>query len=78
VIECVVKPLCVFKVTVSKPAGTKNPTMLSVGVAQDGCNPGDFDGLNAPESRFLKPQVNHDANRSKHINKQKQYLTFSN
>jgi hypothetical protein len=32
--ECVVKPLRVVKVTRSKPAGTKNPTMLKVGVAQ--------------------------------------------
>jgi len=28
--ECVVKPLLVEKVTGSKPAGTKNPTMLRV------------------------------------------------
>jgi hypothetical protein len=33
VMECVVKPLCDVKVTGSKPAGTKNPTMLRVGVA---------------------------------------------
>jgi hypothetical protein len=57
--ECVVKPLCVVKVTGSKPTGTKNPTMLRVGVAQAGCrSPGDFDGLDAPESWFLKPRVN--------------------
>jgi hypothetical protein len=31
--ECVVKPLCDVKVTSSKPVGTKNPTMLRVGVA---------------------------------------------
>jgi hypothetical protein len=39
VTECVVKPLCDVKVTGSKPAGTKNPTMLRVGVAQAGCDP---------------------------------------
>jgi hypothetical protein len=33
VTECVVKPLCVEKVTGLKLAGTKNPTMLRVGVA---------------------------------------------
>ena len=37
--ECVVKPLRDVKVTGSKPAGTKNPTMLRVGVAQAGCDP---------------------------------------
>jgi hypothetical protein len=52
VTKCVVKPLCDVKVTGSKPAGTKNPT-----------KPGDFDGIDAPESWFLKPQVNHVANR---------------
>jgi hypothetical protein len=40
VTKCVVKPLCVVKVTGSKPVGTKNPTMLRVGVAQAGCDPG--------------------------------------
>jgi hypothetical protein len=39
VTECVDKPLCDVKVTGSKPAGTKNPTMLRVGVAQAGCDP---------------------------------------
>jgi len=39
VTECVVKPLRDVKVTGLKPAGTKNPTMLRVGVAQAGCNP---------------------------------------
>jgi hypothetical protein len=39
VTECVVKPLHDVKVTGSKPAGTKNPTMLRVGVAQAGCDP---------------------------------------
>ena len=39
VTECVVKPLRDVKVTSSKPAGTKNPTMLRVGVAQAGCDP---------------------------------------
>jgi hypothetical protein len=39
VTECVVKPLCVVKVTGSKPAGKKNPTMLRVGVAQARCDP---------------------------------------
>jgi hypothetical protein len=41
VTECVVKSLHVIKVTgsSSKPAGTKNPTMLRVGVAQAGCDP---------------------------------------
>jgi hypothetical protein len=32
--ECVVKPLCDIKVTGSKPAGTKNPTMLKIGVTK--------------------------------------------
>jgi hypothetical protein len=39
VTECVVKPLRVVKVTGSKSAGTKNPTMLMVGVAHAGCDP---------------------------------------
>jgi hypothetical protein len=39
VTECVVKLLCDVKVTGSKPMGTKNPTMLRVGVAQAGCDP---------------------------------------
>jgi hypothetical protein len=39
VTECVVKPLRDVKVTGLKPAGTKNPTMLRVGVAQAGCDP---------------------------------------
>jgi hypothetical protein len=39
VTECVVKSLHVVKVIGSKPAGTKNPTMLRVGVAQAGCDP---------------------------------------
>jgi len=39
VTECVVKPLRDVKVIGSKPAGTKNPTMLRVGVAQAGCDP---------------------------------------
>jgi hypothetical protein len=39
VTECVVKPLRDVKVTGSKLAGTKNPTMLRVGVAQAGCDP---------------------------------------
>jgi hypothetical protein len=39
VTKCVVKPLRDVKVTGSKPAGTKNPTMLRVGVAQAGCDP---------------------------------------
>jgi hypothetical protein len=38
VTECVVKPLRDVKVTGSKPAGTKNPTMLKVGVAQTQIN----------------------------------------
>jgi hypothetical protein len=37
--ECVVKALCDVKVTSSKPAGTKTPSMLRVGVAQVGCDP---------------------------------------
>ena len=37
--ECVVKPLRDVKVIGSKPGGTKNPTMLRVGVAQAGCDP---------------------------------------
>jgi hypothetical protein len=36
VTKCVVKPLRDVKVTGSKPARTKNPTMLRVGVAQAG------------------------------------------
>jgi hypothetical protein len=39
VTECVVKALRDVKVTGSKPAGTKNPAMLRVGVAQAGCDP---------------------------------------
>jgi hypothetical protein len=39
VTECVVKALCDVKVTGSKPAGTKNPAMLRVGVAQARCDP---------------------------------------
>jgi hypothetical protein len=39
VTECVVKALCDVKVIGSKPAGTKNPAMLRVGVAQAGCDP---------------------------------------
>ena len=39
VTECVVKPLHVVKVTGSKPTGTKNPTMLRVGMAQAGYDP---------------------------------------
>jgi hypothetical protein len=38
VMECAVKPLDV-KVIGSKPARTKNPTMLRVGVAQARCDP---------------------------------------
>jgi hypothetical protein len=37
--ECVVKALSDVKVTGSKLVGTKNPTMLRVGVAQAGCYP---------------------------------------
>ena len=37
--ECVVKPLRDVKVTGLKLAGTKNPSMLRVGVAQVGCDP---------------------------------------
>jgi hypothetical protein len=39
VTECVVKELCDVKVTSSKPVGTKNQSMLRVGVAQAGCDP---------------------------------------
>jgi hypothetical protein len=39
VTECSMKALRDIKVTGSKPAGTKNPSMLRVGVAQAGCNP---------------------------------------
>jgi hypothetical protein len=45
--------------------------MLRVGVAQAGCDPFDFDGLDAPESRFLKPQVNRVPTGPAQINKQK-------
>jgi hypothetical protein len=38
VTECVVKALHDVKVIGSNPAGTKNPAMLRVGVAQAGCN----------------------------------------
>jgi hypothetical protein len=34
-------------------------------------SPGDFDDLDAPESRFLKPQVNHEPTGPAQINKQK-------
>ena len=37
--ECVVKALRDVKVTGSKPAGTKHPAVLKVGVAQAGCDP---------------------------------------
>ena len=37
--ECVVKPLRDVKVTGLKLAGTKNPSMLRVGVAHSRCNP---------------------------------------
>jgi hypothetical protein len=37
--ECVVKVLRDVKVIGSKPTGTKNPSMLRVGVAQAGCDP---------------------------------------
>jgi hypothetical protein len=48
-----------LKSLVQNVVGQKNPTMLRVGVAQVGCNPRvDFDGLDAPESRFLKPRAN--------------------
>jgi hypothetical protein len=39
VMECIVKALHDVKVIVSKPAGTKNPSMLRVGVAHVGCDP---------------------------------------
>jgi hypothetical protein len=39
VTECVVKALYDVKVTGSKPTGTKNLAMLTVGVAQAGCDP---------------------------------------
>jgi hypothetical protein len=39
VTECVVKALLDVKVTGLKPVGTKNPSMLRVGVAQAGCDP---------------------------------------
>jgi hypothetical protein len=39
VTKCVVKALCDVKVIGSKPTGTKNSTMLRVGVAQVGCDP---------------------------------------
>ena len=35
---------------------------------------GDFDGLDAPELWFLKPQVNPDTNTFGHINKQKKNM----
>jgi hypothetical protein len=63
VTECVVKPLRDVKVTGSKPAGIKNPTMLRVVWLRHRCDPrDDFNGLDAHESRFLK--------RSQQINKQ--------
>jgi hypothetical protein len=37
--ECVVKALHDVKVIGLKLAGTKNPSMLRVGVAQAGCDP---------------------------------------
>jgi hypothetical protein len=39
VTECVFKALRDVKVTGSKPARTKNPSMLRVGVDQVGCDP---------------------------------------
>jgi hypothetical protein len=39
VTECVVKAPHDVKVISSKPAGTKNPVILRVGVAQAGCDP---------------------------------------
>jgi len=36
---CALKALCDVKATGSKPMGTKNPTMLRVGVDQVGCDP---------------------------------------
>jgi hypothetical protein len=38
-IECALKVLRDVKVTSSKLTGTKNPTMLRVGVAQAECDP---------------------------------------
>jgi hypothetical protein len=37
--ECAVKAFLDVKVTGSKPAGTKNPSMLRVGVVQARCDP---------------------------------------
>jgi hypothetical protein len=64
VTECVVKPLRDVKVTSSKPAGTKKSNHVKgwCGSGQVRSS-GDFDSLDAPESRFLKPQVNRVANR---------------
>ena len=39
VTECAVKALYDVKFIDLKPVGTKNPTMLRVGVAQTGCDP---------------------------------------
>jgi hypothetical protein len=39
-------------------------------------SPGDFDGLDALESWFLKQQVNLDANRFDHINKKRKIEYF--
>jgi hypothetical protein len=70
--ECVVKPLCDVKVTGSKPAGTKKSNHVK-GWCGSGWvrSLGDFDGLDAPESRFLKPQVNRKPTGPTQIKKQK-------
>jgi hypothetical protein len=72
VTECVVKPLRDVKVTGSKPAGTKKSNHVK-GWCGSGRvrSPSDFDGLDAPKSRFLKPQVNRDPTGPAQINKKK-------
>jgi hypothetical protein len=66
VTECVVKPLRDVKVIGSKPAGTKKSNHVKgwCGLGRVR-SPGDFDGLDAPQSWFFKPQVNRVANRSR-------------
>jgi hypothetical protein len=55
VTECVVKPLHDVKVTGSDKKSNRVKGWCGSGRVR---SPGDFDGLDAPQSRFLKPQVN--------------------
>jgi len=59
--ECVVKALRDVKVTGSKPAGTQNPSMLRVGVAQAGCDPRVFwyKDIKNTHTKTLKIHITH-------------------